>query len=154
MSNRSGESPLMRLRKLRGIKQKELAEALGVSEATVRNWERGRAVAELTIPQTKILCQILQCGLNEIPDDFAPPKEPERESPLKILRQRAGLNRSELARELTNTGGNPILERTIEDWEEKEDQIELSIPQCRTLCQVLGLTIDELAEYLEQQTAG
>ncbi len=154
MSNRLNESPLMRLRKLRGIKQKELAEALGVSEATVRNWEKGRAIPELTISQTKMLCQILQCGLNELPDDFAPPKEPERESPLKILRQRAGLTRSELARELTSTSGKPISESAIQDWEEEKYQVELSIPQCRVLCQVFRMTIEELTEYLEQPPAG
>ena len=149
MSNRSGESPLMRLRKLRGIKQKELSEALGVSEATGRNWERGRAIPQLTIPQTKMLCQILQCSLNELPDNFGPPEELEQESPLKILRQQAGLTRSELARQLSNTGGKPVLERTIEDWEEGKQSPELSIPQCRTLCQALGLTLDALAEHLE-----
>ena len=139
----------MRLRKLHGIKQKELAEALGVSEATVRNWERGRAIPQLTILQTKTLCCVLQCSLDEIPDNFGPQEESEQESPLQMLRQQAGLTQAELARQLSSPEGKPISERMVQDWEEKKRQVELSVPQCRALCQALGVTIDELADYLE-----
>ncbi len=34
-------SPLMRLRTQRHLTQKELADALGVTENTIANWERG-----------------------------------------------------------------------------------------------------------------
>jgi len=138
----------MRLRRLRNIKQKELAEALGVSETTIRNWERGRAIPQLTISQTKILCRMLQCSLDEIPDSFGPLEGSEQESPLKMLRQQAGLTQAELARQLSNAGIKPISERMIQDWEDGRQQPELSIPQCRVLCQALGVSIDELADYL------
>lgn len=139
----------MRLRKLRGIKQKELAEALGVSETTVRNWERGRATPELTIQQTKTLCRLLQCSLDELPDNFGPQFVSDQESPLKMLRQQAGLTQAELTRQLSDTGRKPISERMIQDWEEGTHQPELSIPQVRILCQALGVSFDELADYLE-----
>lgn len=139
----------MKLRKLRGIKQKELAEALGVSETTVRNWERGRAIPQLTIPQTKTLCRILQCSLDEIPDRLGPQEESEQESPLKMLRQQAGLTQAELARQVSSTGGKLISERMVQDWEEGMHQPELSIAQVRALCQALELSFEELADYLE-----
>jgi DNA-binding XRE family transcriptional regulator len=66
-------SPLAMLRKIRGdITQRELAEALDVSETTVRNWEAGRAKPSLSITQTKKLCKILGLPLDQIPDNFGP----------------------------------------------------------------------------------
>ncbi|HAX75026.1 MAG TPA: XRE family transcriptional regulator [Cyanobacteria bacterium UBA11372] len=60
----------MRLRKLRHLTQKELADALGVTENTVANWERGRAIPKLTPSQFKTLVQMLQIDLEDLPDDF------------------------------------------------------------------------------------
>ncbi|WP_036536386.1 helix-turn-helix transcriptional regulator [Neosynechococcus sphagnicola] len=65
-------SPLMLLRMQAGLTQSELAEALGVSDTTVRNWEKGRTVAQLTIPQIKILCKLVKKPIEDIPDSFAP----------------------------------------------------------------------------------
>jgi transcriptional regulator with XRE-family HTH domain len=65
-------SPLMRLRILRHLTQKELAEALGVTENTIANWERGRAIPKLTPNQFKTLVKMLQIGLEDLPDDFGP----------------------------------------------------------------------------------
>lgn len=66
-------SPLMRLRTLRFITQKELADALGVTENTVANWERGRAIPKLTPAQYKTLLKVLQITADELPDSFGPP---------------------------------------------------------------------------------
>lgn len=63
----------MKLRTLRFMTQKQLAEALGVSETTVRNWEAGRAVPNLTPKQYKTLLKTLQITPDELPDDFGPP---------------------------------------------------------------------------------
>lgn len=67
--------PLMRLRTLRHITQKQLADALGVTEDTVANWERGRAVPKLTVRQFKTLLSILEIGPDQLPDDFGPPSQ-------------------------------------------------------------------------------
>ena len=63
-------SPLMKLRTLRFITQKELADALGVTQNTVANWERGRAIPRLTPFQYKTLLKVLQISPEELPDDF------------------------------------------------------------------------------------
>lgn len=72
-------SPLMRLRTLRHITQKELADALGVTENTVANWERGRAVPKLTPVQYKTLLKILEITSDELPDHFGPVKKSDPE---------------------------------------------------------------------------
>jgi DNA-binding XRE family transcriptional regulator len=66
---------LVELRDKAGITQKQLADALKVTEHTVRNWEKGRAEAELQLWQVKALCQILQCSLEDLPDRFKSDQE-------------------------------------------------------------------------------
>lgn len=61
---------LVELRDKAGITQRQLADALKVTEHTVRNWEKGRAEVELQIWQVKALCQILRCSLEDLPDRF------------------------------------------------------------------------------------
>jgi DNA-binding XRE family transcriptional regulator len=69
--NRYG-SPLVQLRENAGLTQEALAQVLGVTDHTVRNWEKGRAEPKLTIKQMKALCQALQCNLSDLPDSFSP----------------------------------------------------------------------------------
>ncbi|MEZ2229537.1 helix-turn-helix domain-containing protein [Microcoleus sp.] len=75
ISERAERSPLMRLRVQRFMTQKQLAEALGVTEATVSNWEAGRSVPKLTPVQYKKLLDILQITSAELPDQFGYPNE-------------------------------------------------------------------------------
>lgn len=70
--NKDCESKIMRLRYLRRMTQKELADALGVTDTTVMRWETGRAVPRLTISQVKTLVKVLGVTLDELPDDFGP----------------------------------------------------------------------------------
>ncbi len=72
-------SSLKKLRMRQELTQKELAEALGVTDDTVANWERGRSVPTLTIPQFKMLLRVLQVTPEELPDDFGPPRSPSEE---------------------------------------------------------------------------
>ncbi len=67
-------SPLLKLRTLQNITQRELADALGVTTDTIANWERGRSVPKLTIPQFKTLLKVLQVTVDELPDDFGKPE--------------------------------------------------------------------------------
>lgn len=75
MPEKSERSPLMRLRVQRFMTQKQLAEALGVTETTVRNWESGRSVPKLTPVQYKKLLEILQITSAELPDQFGYPND-------------------------------------------------------------------------------
>ncbi len=66
-------SSLKKLRMRQELTQKKLADALGVTQDTVANWERGRSVPKLTVPQFKALLKVLQVTPEELPDDFGPP---------------------------------------------------------------------------------
>ncbi len=66
------ESALLKLRKSRDLTQKQIADALGVTVQTVSNWEVGRAEPKLTIRQFKALLRVLQCSVDQLPDDLGP----------------------------------------------------------------------------------
>lgn len=66
------DSILVSIRQQLNLTQKDVAQALGVTEQTVRNWEQGKATPRLTIPQTKTLCSLLQMPIEQIPDNFGP----------------------------------------------------------------------------------
>lgn len=63
----SSGSKLTKLRKRLGLTQKQVADAIGVTDQTVSNWEAGRFEPRLTISQTQALCRVLQCPLEELP---------------------------------------------------------------------------------------
>lgn len=54
-------------RREQSLTQDQIADVLGVSGQTISNWEKGRSIPTLTIDQTKKLCKILNCVLDEIP---------------------------------------------------------------------------------------
>ncbi len=58
---------LMRLRKRLGLTQKQIADAVDVTDQTVSNWKAGRFEPRLTISQVQALCRVLQCTLDELP---------------------------------------------------------------------------------------
>ena len=64
----------MRLRVQQFLTQKELAEALGVTETTVRNWEAGRSVSKLTPVQYNTLLEVLKITSDELLDQFGFPE--------------------------------------------------------------------------------
>lgn len=72
MESQHKESPLVALRTKAGLTQEALATELGVTDHTIRNWEKGRSEARLTIPQFKKLLQLLNCSPDEMPDSFEP----------------------------------------------------------------------------------
>ena len=72
----NAESNFVALRLESGLTQKQIADELGVSEQTVRNWEQGKHPPRLTIPQVKKLCRLLQKELSELPDNFGPSHPP------------------------------------------------------------------------------
>ena len=66
-------SQLVMLRQKAGVTQKDLADTLGVSEQTVRNWEHGRHTPLLSLVQFKLLCQKVGIErISDLPDVFGP----------------------------------------------------------------------------------
>lgn len=63
------------LRKESKLTQRQIADALAVSEDTVANWENGRSIPKLEIWQVKTLCRLLSKSIEEIPDSFSSPKK-------------------------------------------------------------------------------
>jgi DNA-binding transcriptional regulator YiaG len=75
MTSKPERSPLMRLRVQRFLTQQQLADTLGVTETTIRNWEAGRSQPKLSPAQYKKLLEILQITSAELPDEFGYPEE-------------------------------------------------------------------------------
>ncbi len=138
----------MRLRNLRDITQEALAEVLGVSRTTIMNWETGRAIPKLTVPQVKALCRKLGITLDELPDNFGPQEGQKDVSALKQLRESAGLSEAELAGELS-IGEGRVTTEVVRAWEKTGEQPSLSIQQVAALCDALDITARQLADYLD-----
>lgn len=66
----SRDSIFVKLRTEKQLTQKQVAEALKVSERTVMDWETGKRVPKLYIHQVKTLCQLLGVSIEDLPDDF------------------------------------------------------------------------------------
>jgi DNA-binding XRE family transcriptional regulator len=70
MVNENPGFKLVELRRKAKVTQKVLAGALGVTDHTIRNWEKGREEPRLFIWQVKVLCRTLGCSLDDLPDSF------------------------------------------------------------------------------------
>jgi transcriptional regulator with XRE-family HTH domain len=53
-----------------GIRQEDVAEAVGISPQTVSAWETGRSIPKLNPRQMKVLCEQLNCDLEELVEAF------------------------------------------------------------------------------------
>lgn len=76
------EIQLKEMRKKRGLKQKELAEKLGVDWRTYGSWERGERM--INLEQAYNCAVLLDCSIDEIagmpvrdPSEFRDPREAE-----------------------------------------------------------------------------
>lgn len=50
------------------ITQRKVVDELGVTVSTVQNWEAGRHIPKLYIPQMKALCDLLNVTIEELVD--------------------------------------------------------------------------------------
>jgi len=62
---------LRKLRESTTLSQPDVAERLGVTPQTVRNWEAGRSEPSLKISQVYELCQMYQCSLLDLVEAVA-----------------------------------------------------------------------------------
>lgn len=65
------QAAFVRLRKLKKVTQKQVADTLGVSIRAVHGWEAGEYQPNLSIPQIKALCKLLDVSVHELPDNFS-----------------------------------------------------------------------------------
>lgn len=68
--------------------------------------------------------------------------QPQNDPPLtlKQLREQAGLSQEALARQLG------VSSKTVSNWERGMSIASLTVPQMKTLCEALGVTLDELPD--------
>lgn len=66
--------PSTDLRESLGLTQKQIADAVGVTDQTVSNWERGVHVPRLTLRQTVKLCHITNRSVEDLANLFEPEK--------------------------------------------------------------------------------
>jgi transcriptional regulator with XRE-family HTH domain len=78
MSEEKDQLTLAKLRKRAGLTQRQVADALGITNKTVSEWERGIGEPHLTIGETQRLMNILQCTFDDLLE--ATSKPPERQS--------------------------------------------------------------------------
>lgn len=63
----------MNMRKLReraGLRAVDVAFRLGINESTVRNWEKGRTIPKLTVPQMRQLLDLYNCSFEELEESL------------------------------------------------------------------------------------
>lgn len=66
VNHKKGKTRIEEVREKAGKTQREVANALGVTDQTVSNWENGVRQMKLTIRQTISLCQVLNCSLEDL----------------------------------------------------------------------------------------
>lgn len=71
-------------------------------------------------------------------------RQPENELPFQKLREDANLSQEELAVRIGVSGS------TIRRWE-KGDEPTMSVRQMREFCRAVGVSFDELPDYLSQR---
>lgn len=67
-------------RKRLNLTQRQVAEAVGITPRSVQRWELGEALPQLDLLRTWKLCQVMQCSLEDLVQDFYP----EEFLPVKI----------------------------------------------------------------------
>jgi DNA-binding XRE family transcriptional regulator len=68
--NKKETRNLTRLREKSGLTQRQMGELLGVTDQTVSNWERGVKAMKLTVKQTRLLCRLFNCTIEELDDQL------------------------------------------------------------------------------------
>ena len=61
---------MTKLRLKKGITQRQVAEAIGVTVQTVSNWETRYRVPKFEVWQILALCRLFDCTLEEMANEF------------------------------------------------------------------------------------
>jgi transcriptional regulator with XRE-family HTH domain len=129
-SNQNPSSKIAEYRQNAGLTQLELAESVGVTEATIANWESGRSGGVEWIRNVVLLCETLDCELSDL-----------LEQDLGELRKKAELTQ----RSLSKVFG--VRENTIAAWEKSwnaKGNAYKRVEYVARLCHALGCRPNEL----------
>lgn len=66
MTNSTKKQTFVRLRINAGLTQRQVAEALGVTETTIRNWESGLREPKPTFSVTEKLMELYNCSIHDL----------------------------------------------------------------------------------------
>ncbi|QYO62450.1 helix-turn-helix domain-containing protein [Leptolyngbya sp. 7M] len=72
MSEFDAQLTLVQLRQRVGLTQQDLADAIGVTQKTISIWEKGSVEPKLSLRQTKILMDVLNCTFDELVEATQP----------------------------------------------------------------------------------
>ena len=145
---------LANLRKKVGLTQRQLADAMGVTNKSISAWERRVAEPHLTIAQTKQLMDILQCSFEDLivatskaqvcTQKYTSQLDKE---PLTLgkLRQRANLTQRQLADILD------ITIKTVSSWERGVVEPRLTFAEAKKMMEVIQCSYEELVEATRKQ---
>ena len=136
---------LHRLRKRKGLTQKELAQKTGVAAGTICNWERG--LCTCSERYIKALAQALDCTVDELSDGAESVTVSRRVSGIKPAplpkanlidqyRKACGLTIKDLARKVGTSANTVVL------WE--NGKVTPPAPKALLLAETLGCTVNDL----------
>ncbi len=128
-------------RKNAGMTQRELAIALEMTEASVQNWESGRA-GVTHLQRIVALCELLDCPVEALVEKVPAVDETQYISHIKACRKARGLKQRQVALALQ------ITERTVKAWEKGDMGLE-AIAKIIQLCDIFDCPIQDLMQPLK-----
>ncbi len=128
-------------RKNAGMTQRELAIALEMTEASVQNWESGRA-GVIHLQRIVALCELLDCPVEALVEKVPAVNETQYISHIKACRKARGLKQRQVALALQ------ITERTVKAWEKGDMGLE-AIAKIIQLCEIFDCPIQDLIQPLK-----
>lgn len=66
-------TPMTLRKRVKGLTQRKVAQALDIREATVSEWERGISTPRLPLSKVRVMMAIYECTLDELIEAFESP---------------------------------------------------------------------------------
>lgn len=149
------DRPRSRIKDLRlqqGLTQRHLAETLGVSQNTIRSWEKGTSICH-TIIDWILLSYLLDCRVDEM-ITTVPPLASVRQTPppdknqfrfdLRSKRERLKLTQLKISEALG------ISNNTYQNWETKNSNVDIFIRMLH-VCELLKCQPHDLVEFPKER---
>ena len=145
---------IAKLRERKALRQRDIADRVGVGESTIANWEQGRSID--TILKVQRLCIGLKCQIDQLTKEEKFTKEEiismfqdeeyrkrvrlaKHKSEIAKLRKELGLTQRKLA-DLVG-----VTESTVANWEQGRRGFD-KIVQIKELCKALECDVRQLIQ--------